>query len=87
MILLIALLIWRLIERSMRIYLEKKAIAVAGRVYRQTKRPTSFMMSTNFHTIIVVRSGKSSQLARPLKPVQLEYLHALDVDPQLFVLP
>ncbi len=87
MILLIALLIWRLIERSMRMYLEKKAITITGWVKRQTKRPTSFMMTTKFHTILVIKSGKSRQLARPLKPVQLEYLRALDVDPQVFVVP
>lgn len=87
MILLIALLIWRLIERSMRMYLEKKATTITGWVKRQTKRPTSFMMSTRFHTVLVIKSGKNRQLARPLKPVQLEYLNALGVDPQVFVVP
>ena len=87
MILLIALLIWRLIERSMRMYLEKKATTITGWVKRQTKRPTSFMMSTKFHTVLVIKNGKDRQLARPLNPVQLEYLRALDVDPKVFVVP
>ena len=58
MILLTALLIWRLIERSMRMYLEKKATTITGWVKRQTKRPTSFMMTTKFYTILVIKSGK-----------------------------
>jgi len=87
LILLIALLIWRLIERSMRLFVEKKDTTITGWVRRQTKRPTSFMMSTKFHTILVIKSGKNRQLARPLKAVQLEYLNALDIDPKVFVVP
>jgi len=87
MILLIALLIWRLIERSMRIYLDQEQITITGWVRRQTKRPTSFMMTTKFHTVLVIKDGNQRQLARPLKPVQLEYLTALNVSPEAFVLP
>lgn len=87
MILLIALLIWRLIERSMRIYIEQEETTITGWVKRRTKRPTSFMMTTKFHTVLVIKNGKQRQLARPLKPVHLEYLKALNVSPEAFVLP
>lgn len=87
MILLISLLIWRLIERTMRQYLEREQTVITGWVRRKTKRPTAFMMSTKFHTILVIKMKNKRRLARPLKPVQLEYLHALDIDPKVFVTP
>lgn len=87
MILLTALLIWRLIERSMRQYLEREQTVISGWVRRKTKRPTAFMMSTKFHTILVIKMGDNRHLARPLKPVHLEYLRALDIDPCVFITP
>jgi len=87
MILLISLLIWRLIERSMRLYVEENQTTITGWVKRRTKRPTSFMMSTKFHTVLVIKSGDHRQLAKPLKPVHLEYLKALDVKPDVFLTP
>jgi transposase len=87
MVLLISLLIWRLIERSMRLYVEENQTTITGWVRRRTKRPTSFMMSTKFHTVLVIKSGDHRQLAKPLKPVHLEYLKALDVKPDVFLTP
>ncbi|MCG8634649.1 MAG: IS1634 family transposase [Desulfobacterales bacterium] len=87
MILLISLLIWRLIERAMRLYVKKNKTTMTGWVRRRTKRPTSFMMSTKFHTVLVIKSGDQRQLAKPLKPVHLEYLKALDVKPEVFITP
>jgi len=87
MVLLIALLIWRLMERSMRLYLDSENITITGWVRRKTKKPTSFMMSTKFVSVLVVKNGRNRQLARPLKPVQHEYLKALGVSPENFVIP
>ncbi|MGB9437535.1 MAG: IS1634 family transposase [Desulfobacterales bacterium] len=87
LILLIALLIWRLMERCMRRHLEKSQSEISGWKNRPTKRPTSFMMTTKFLSILVARSGKRRQLVRPLKPVQLEFLRALGVNPVVFVKP
>ena len=87
MILLISLLIWRLIERAMRLYIKDNQTTMTGWVRRRTKRPTSFMMSTKFHTVLVVKSGNQRQLAKPLKSVHLEYLKALDVKPEVFITP
>ncbi len=87
MVLLIALLIWRLMERSMRLYLDSENITITGWVRRKTKKPTSFMMSTKFVSVLVVKNGRDRQLARPLKPVQYEYLKALGVSPENFVTP
>jgi len=87
MILLISLLIWRLIERAMRLYIEENKTTMTGWVKRRTKRPTSFMMSTKFHTVLVIKSGNQRQFAKPLKSVHLEYLKALDVKPEAFITP
>lgn len=87
MILLISLLIWRLIERAMRQYVEENKTTMTGWVKRRTKRPTSFMMTTKFHTLLVIKSGTQRQFAKPLKPVQLEYLKALDIEPEVFITP
>ncbi len=87
MILLIALLIWRLIERSMRLYIEKEQTTMTGWAKRQTNRPTSFMMTTKFHTVLVIKNGHKRLLAHPLKPVQLEYLEALNVSAEVFISP
>jgi len=87
LVLLISLLIWRLMERCMRRYLDETESKIRGWKNRPTKRPTSFMMTTKFLSILVAKSGRARQLVRPLRPVQLEYLQALGVSPQVFVNP
>lgn len=87
LVLIIALLIWRLMERCMRHHLEKTKSVITGWKNRPTKRPTSFMMTTKFLSILVAKSGRLRQLVRPLKPVQLEFLHALGVNQEVFVNP
>jgi transposase len=87
LILIIALLIWRLMEHCMRQYLERTQSEISGWKNRPTKRPTSFMMTTKFLSILVARSGRRRQLVRPLKPVQLEFLQALEVNPEVFIKP
>jgi transposase len=87
MILLISLLIWRLIERSMRNYVEENDTTITGWVNRRTKKPTSFMMTTKFISVMVVKYGGTRHLSPPLNSVRLEYLKALDVDPEVFIRP
>jgi len=87
LVLLITLLIWRLMERSMRQHLEKTESEITGWKNRPTKRPTSFMMTTKFLSILVARSGKRRQIGKPFKPVQLEFLQAMDVSPEVFFNP
>ena len=43
------------------------------------------MMTTKFLSILVARSGSQRQLIKPLKPVQKEYLKALNVSYEVFV--
>ena len=87
MVLLIALLIWRLMERRMRQYVEKNGNTITGWDNRPTKKPTAFMMTTKFAKVLVVNMGNQRKMARPLTPVQLEYLKALNVDPSVYTDP
>lgn len=87
LVLVISLLIWRLIERCMRQYIESTGTTITGWRKRPTKRPTSFMLTTKFLEIPVLKLGSQRQLARPLRPVQLEFLQALNLSPDIFTVP
>lgn len=54
---------------------------------KPTGKPTTFMMTTKFLSILVLKVEEKRQLARPLNTVQLEYLKALKVDPIAFTSP
>jgi transposase len=87
LVLLLALLIWRLMERTMRTHVDTTSTSLPGWDKKATGRPTSFMMVTKFAGVIVVKLGHDRQLARPLSAVQQQYLTALDVPATCFTLP
>jgi len=87
MILLISLLVWTLMERSMRQFVAEAGTTLPGWVRRQTDRPTSFMMTTKLKGIMVVKSAKERFFARKLSPVQEIYLQALGITPEVFLSP
>ena len=87
LICLIALLIWRLMERSMRQHIETTGETITGWDDKRTKKPTAFMMTTKFANVSVVKIGNRRQTAYPLQPVHLEYLRALNVEPEIFTNP
>jgi transposase len=87
LVLLLSLLIWRLMERSMRQYIEKNDCALIGWEGRPTMKPTTFMMTTKFSSILVITIGNHRQLARPLKNLQRQYLEAMDVAADIFTVP
>ena len=84
LILLLSLLIWRLMEHSMRRHVENSEKPLAGWDKKDTKRPTSFMMTTKFSNIMLIRIGNERRLARPLSEIQKGYLVALDVEDNIF---
>jgi transposase len=84
LVLLLALLIWRLMERAMRTYVDTTSTPLTGWDKKATERPTSFMMVTKFAGVLVLKLGHHRQLARPLSVVQQQYLTALDVSPACF---
>jgi transposase len=79
LVLLLALLIWRLMERAMRRHVETTGTLLTGWDKKATERPTSFMMVTKFAGVLVLKHGHNRQLARSLSVVQQQYLIALDV--------
>jgi transposase len=87
LILLLALLLWRLMERTMRTYVDTTRTPLPGWDKKATERPTAFMMITKFAGVIVLQCGHARQLARPLSVVQQQYLTALDVPATCFTLP
>jgi len=87
LVLVLALLIWRLMERTMRLNLAETESTVAGWDDRQTSRPTSFMMTTKFKGIFVLTSAGKRSLAQPLTNIQTAYLAILEIAPEVFVTP
>ena len=87
LILLLALLLWRLMERTMRTYVDTTRTPLPGWDKKATERPTAFMMITKFAGVIVFKCGHDRQLARPLSVVQQQYLTALNVPATYFTLP
>jgi transposase len=84
---LLALLIWRLMERSLRLHVETTGTTLPGWDQKETTRPTAFMMMTKFATVIVLKVGVQRQLAQPLSTVQQPYLLALGVPTTYFTVP
>ena len=87
LIVLLALLLWRLMERTMRTYVDTTRTPLPGWDKKATERPTAFMMITKFAGVIVFKCGHDRQLARPLSVVQQQYLTALDVPATCCTLP
>jgi len=84
MILIIALMIWRLMERQMRLYLKEHGGSVPGWDNRPTSKPTSFMMSTVFGGIVAAELAGVCTLVNELTPRQIAFLSALGLDERVF---
>lgn len=82
--LIVALLLWRLMERSMRKKTSEEKIPLQGWNNGNTLKATSFMMVSKFSPVFVgVRDGQRF-LFSSLNQVQLDYLSALGVHPDVF---
>jgi transposase len=87
LVLLLALLLWRLIERTLRVHVETTENTLPGWDKRETQKPTAFMMTTKFAAVMVIKVGAQRQLAQPLSTVQQQYLLALGVPATYFTVP
>jgi transposase len=87
MVLLLSLLLWRLVERALRVHVETTGSALTGWDQKETQKPTAFMMMTKFSAVMVVKVGSQRQLAQPLSAVQQHYLLALGVPAAYFTAP
>lgn len=84
LVFILALLLWRLMERSMRETVKKKNIVLQGWNNVRTVRPTAFMMVSKFSPVFVGVKDNRRTLFTPLDKFQLAYLDALDVSPSIF---
>lgn len=87
LVLILALMIWRLMERTMRLNLRATKSTVTGWVQRKTSRPTSLILTTKFLRIYVLALDLDRRRSRPLNDVQLQYLEILDLTPNIFLNP
>ena len=87
LVLLLALLMWRLVERTLRVHVETTGQPLPGWDKKATQKPTAFMMMTKFAGVMVIKVGDQRQLAHPLSTVQQQYLVALRVSATYFTAP
>jgi transposase len=80
LILLTSLLIWRLMERSMRQYVAQTGEKLPGWDHKPTGRPTSFMMTKKFMGLMVIKIGIERRLSKPLNLDQEAFLMALGIN-------
>jgi hypothetical protein len=79
LVLWLALLLWRLLERSLRHDVDTTGSPVTGGDKKATDRPTTVMRVTKCSGLIVVKVDEQRYLARALSSVQQQYLTALSV--------
>src|SRR5262245_51194007 len=84
--LVLALLLWRLSERALRVHVETTGSTLEGWDKKAPQKPTAFMMMTKFAAVMVLKVGDQRQLAPPLSSVQQSYLNALGVPATFFPL-
>lgn len=87
MVMIIALMVWRLMERSMRTYVQNTGTLLPGWCNRLTAKPTSFMMFTAMVGITVAKIGGARSLLRAPPQRPTAFLKALGLDSQVFLDP
>jgi hypothetical protein len=71
----------------MRAHLEKLQTTLPGWDNKPTQRPTTFMMTTKFDHIRIIKVGHKRALNGRLSPVQEKYLLALGLTSSIFTQP
>lgn len=87
MVFIIALMVWRLMERTMRVYVKNTNQTLTGWCNRSTDKPTSFMMSKAIVGITVVRKGRDRWLLTDPEERPVAFLKALGVSVRVFTDP
>jgi transposase len=87
LILVLSLMVWRLMERTMRLSLEESGGTVEGWDKKPTSRPTSLMITTQFLSMVVIRTEGRRFPANGLSPTQRRYLEILKVSHRVFIDP
>ena len=88
MVLIIALIVWRLMERALRVYVKNTKELLPGWENRKTDKPTAFMVSVSMFGVIVImlRDGKRLIL-KPPRSKQAIYLRALGLNELVYIDP
>lgn len=88
MVLVIALLVWRLMERTMRAWTQNNDESLQGWDKKQTRKPTTFMMTTAMQGIQVIRMKNDRRfLIRKPTARQKTFLRALGLTESVFTDP
>ena len=87
LVLLLALLLWRLVERPLRVPVETTGNPLTGWDQQATQKPTTFMRMTKLAGVMGLKVGDQRQLAHPLSTVQQQSLWALGVPATYFTVP
>src|SRR5215468_5973238 len=87
LVLLLALLVWRLVERTLRVHVETTGNPLTGWDKKAPQKPTAFMMMSKFAGVMVIKVGEQRHRAHPLSTVQQQYLVALRVPVTYFTTP
>ena len=87
MILVIALMVYRLMERTMRARLKEANKVLIGWEKRITDKPTAFMMTTVMVGILVVSVAGKRFFFKPPHSRQVDYLFALGLTTEVFLNP
>jgi transposase len=87
LLLVLALMVYTLMEPTMRAKLRSTDSTITGWENRKTFRPTTLMAPTKFVGIFVFISGLSRRLSQPFNEIQLRYLKILKVRPKALLNP
>ena len=66
LVLLLALLLWRLVERTLRVHVETTGTPLTGWDKKATQKPTAFMMMTKFAAVMVLKVEGQTPARPPL---------------------
>ena len=67
LILLLSLLLWRLIERNLKLHVKKTGKRLPGWKKKPTNSPTAFMMTTKFLSILVINRWETTKISKAAK--------------------
>ena len=84
LVLVLALLLSRLMERAMRSKITEDGSTLQGLNKINTKKPTAHILRHIFSSVSVIIYNGNRLMAKPLNKAQLAYLRALDVNPDVY---
>jgi transposase len=87
MILIIALMLWRLMERTMRNNLEINNTTLPGWNNQPTSRPTAYMLTWKFKGALIISLMTQRQVSGGLNETRLDFLAALNMTAENFINP